>query len=129
MLGQTAILYSGDPHLQSRYLPMFAGDDPVVACNAVTEEEAGCDLLIPENTVHASNVMSARREGDHYVLNGHKRFITNAKIASFASVFANLEGHPGATGLTCFIVDLDQPGVTRGRSPTRWATGQLWAAN
>jgi alkylation response protein AidB-like acyl-CoA dehydrogenase len=114
MLGQTAILYSGDPHLQSRYLPMFAGDDPVVACNAVTEEEAGCDLLIPENAVHATNVMTARREGDHYVLNGRKRFITNAKIATFASVFANLEGHPGATGLTCFIVDLDQPGVTRG---------------
>lgn len=114
MLGQTAILYSGDPHLQSRYLPMFAGDDPALACNAVTEEEAGCDLLIPENAVHAINVMRARREGDHYVLNGRKRFITNAKLATFASVFANLDGYPGATGLTCFIVDLDQPGVTRG---------------
>ncbi|TQM78402.1 alkylation response protein AidB-like acyl-CoA dehydrogenase [Saccharothrix saharensis] len=114
MLGQTPILYSGDPHLQSRYLPRFAGDEPVLACNAVTEEEAGCDLIIPANAVHARDVMTARREGDHYVLNGRKKFITNARFAAFASVFANLEGHPGATGLTSFIVDLDQPGVERG---------------
>jgi alkylation response protein AidB-like acyl-CoA dehydrogenase len=114
MLGQTPILYSGDPHLQAQYLPRFAGDDPVLACNAVTEEDAGCDLIIPENAIHAINVMSARRIGDHYLLNGRKRFITNARFATFASVFANLEGYPGATGLTSFIVDLDQPGVTRG---------------
>ncbi|MDH6124050.1 acyl-CoA dehydrogenase family protein [Kitasatospora sp. GP82] len=114
MLGQTPILYSGDPQLQARYLPLFAGDEPILACNAVTEDEAGCDLIIPENARHAVNVMSARREGDHYVLNGSKKFITNAKFATFASVFANMEGHEGATGLTSFIVDLDQPGVTRG---------------
>ncbi|MET8002301.1 acyl-CoA dehydrogenase family protein [Nonomuraea glycinis] len=80
----------------------------------MTEEEAGCDLIIPANAVHAIKVMTARRAGDVYLLNGHKRFITNAKVATFASVFANMEGHPGATGLTSFIVDLDQPGVTRG---------------
>ncbi|MEV5895021.1 acyl-CoA dehydrogenase family protein [Nonomuraea fuscirosea] len=114
MLGQTPILYSGDPYLQQRYLPLFAGQEPVLACNAVTEEEAGCDLIIPANAVHATDVMTARREGDVYLLNGRKRFITNAKVATFASVFANMEGHPGATGLTSFIVDLDQPGVTRG---------------
>ncbi len=114
MLGQTPILYSGDPYLQQRYLPLFAGQEPVLACNAVTEEEAGCDLIIPANAVHAINVMTARRAGDVYLLNGRKRFITNAKVATFASVFANMEGHPGATGLTSFIVDLDQPGVTRG---------------
>ncbi len=114
MLGQTPILYSGDPYLQQKYLPLFAGKEPVLACNAVTEEEAGCDLIIPANAVHATDVMTARRAGDVYLLNGRKRFITNAKVATFASVFANMEGHPGATGLTSFIVDLDQPGVTRG---------------
>ncbi|MGW0608882.1 acyl-CoA dehydrogenase family protein [Streptomyces sp. NPDC002644] len=114
MLGQAPVLLSGDPRLQARYLPLFSGDEPVLACNAVTEEDAGCDLIIPSNAVHARNVMTARRDGDHYVLTGRKRFITNARHAAFASVFANMEGSPGATGLTSFIVPLDLPGVERG---------------
>ncbi len=114
MLGQTSVLASGDPHLQARFLPQFLGDEPVLACNAITEEVAGCDLLIPENSPLAVDVMSARRDGDEYVLNGIKRFITNGKVAEWATVFANLDGHPGADGLTAFIVPLDTPGVTRG---------------
>jgi alkylation response protein AidB-like acyl-CoA dehydrogenase len=114
MLGQAPILLSGDPRLQARFLPLFSGDKVVLACNAVTEEDAGCDLVIPENAVYARNVTRARRDGDFYVLNGRKRFITNAKLASFATVWANIEGSPGATGLTCFVVPLDSPGVTRG---------------
>ena len=47
-------------------------------------------------------------------MNGRKRFITNGKVARFASVYGNVEGNPGATGLTCFIVPLDSAGVTRG---------------
>jgi alkylation response protein AidB-like acyl-CoA dehydrogenase len=114
MLGQVPVLLSGDPRLQARFLPMFAGDEVVLACNALTEEAAGCDLVIPENAPHARIVTTARREGDHYVLSGHKKFITNAKVAAFASVWANIEGNPGATGLTCFLVPLDSDGVTRG---------------
>ncbi|MBA8826613.1 alkylation response protein AidB-like acyl-CoA dehydrogenase [Saccharopolyspora lacisalsi] len=114
MLGQAPVLLSGDPQLQSRFLPMFSGDDPVLACNAVTEELAGCDLLIPENVVHATDVVTARRESDHYVLNGRKRFITNAEVADFGCVYANIEGAPGATGLTAFLVPLGTPGVERG---------------
>jgi alkylation response protein AidB-like acyl-CoA dehydrogenase len=114
MLGQAPVLLSGDPQLQARFLPMFAGDDAVLACNAVTEEYAGSDLVIPESTRHARTSTSLRRDGDEYVLNGVKRFITNAKVATFASVFVNMEGSPGATGLTCVMVPLDSPGVTRG---------------
>ncbi|MEU5698579.1 acyl-CoA dehydrogenase family protein [Streptomyces aurantiacus] len=114
MLGQTPVLLSGDPRLQARFLPLFSGDAPVLACNAVTEEEAGCDLIIPANAVHAREVMTARRDDDHYILNGTKRFITNAQVAAFASVFAAMEGAPGATGLTSFMVPLDLPGVVRG---------------
>ncbi|MEU9061922.1 acyl-CoA dehydrogenase family protein [Streptomyces sp. NPDC048430] len=114
MLGQAPLLLSGDPRLQARYLPLFSGDEPVLACNAVTEEDAGCDLIIPANAQHARNVMTARRDGDQYVLTGRKRFITNARFAAFASVFANMEGSPGATGLTSFIVPLNLPGVVRG---------------
>jgi alkylation response protein AidB-like acyl-CoA dehydrogenase len=114
MLGQTPVLLSGDPQLQARFLPLFAGDQATLACNAVTEEDAGCDLVIPENAVHARNVTTAVQVGDEFVLNGRKRFITNAAVASFATVWATVGGGPGATGLTCFIVPLDSPGVTRG---------------
>ncbi len=114
LLGQAPLLLSGDPQLQARFLPMFAGDEPVLACNAITEDAAGCDLLIPDNAVHAVDVVSARRCGDDYVLNGRKRFITNARFAEFGCVYANIEGHPGATGLTAFMVPLDLPGVERG---------------
>jgi alkylation response protein AidB-like acyl-CoA dehydrogenase len=114
MLGQAPVLLSGDPQLQARFLPLFSGDDPVLACNAITEDLAGCDLLIPESAEFATDVLSARRDGDHYVLNGSKKFITNGKVAHYATTFATIEGHPGATGLTCFVVDLDSPGVVRG---------------
>ncbi|WP_308310625.1 acyl-CoA dehydrogenase family protein [Streptomyces sp. GbtcB6] len=114
LLGQAPILLSGDPRLQARFLPLFSGDEPVLACNAVTEEDAGCDLIVPDHAEHARNVTTARRDGDEYVLTGRKRFITNAKVAAFASVFANMAGSPGATGLTSFIVPLDLPGVVRG---------------
>lgn len=114
MLGQAPVLLSGDPRLQSRFLPLFSGDEPVLACNAITEDQAGCDLLVPENAVHARDVLTAVPDGDHYLLTGRKRFITNAKVAHFACVYANLAGRPGATGLTCFVVPLDSAGVTRG---------------
>lgn len=114
MLGQAPVLLSGDPRLQARFLPLFSGDEVVLACNAITEDQAGCDLLIPENAEYARNVMQARREGDVYVLNGDKKFITNGKVAKYGTVFANIEGHQGASMLTCFVVPLDSPGITRG---------------
>ena len=115
MLGQAPLLLSGDPALQARFLPLFSGDEPVLACNAITEELAGCDLLIPENAQFAIDVMRARRDGDHYVLDGDKKFITNGKVATYATVFANIEGAPGASALTCFVVPLDQPGIVLGQ--------------
>ena len=114
LLGQAPVLLSGETRLQARFLPLFAGDEPVLACNAITEDLAGCDLLIPENAIHAADVVTAVRDGDHYILNGTKRFITNAMVAEFGCVYANLAGSEGATGLTGFIVPLDSPGVSRG---------------
>ncbi len=114
MLGQAPVLLSGDPRLQARFLPLFSGDEPVLACNAITEDLAGCDLLIPENAAHAVGVMQARRDGDHYILNGDKKFITNGKVAHYGTVFAAVEGTEGAVGLTCFVVPLDTEGITLG---------------
>jgi alkylation response protein AidB-like acyl-CoA dehydrogenase len=114
MLGQAPVLLSGDPRLQSRFLPLFSGEHAVLACNAVCEEDAGLDLVIPENIRHARNLTTMRRDGDEYVLNGHKRVITNAAVASFASVFVNMDGRRPEAGLTCVMVPLDSAGVTRG---------------
>jgi alkylation response protein AidB-like acyl-CoA dehydrogenase len=114
MLGQAPLLLSGDAALQARFLPLFSGDEPVLACNAITEDLAGCDLLIPENAEYAVEVMRARRDGDHYVLGGAKKFVTNGKVAGYATVFANIEGHPGASALTCFVVPLDLSGIELG---------------
>ncbi|MGE2715609.1 acyl-CoA dehydrogenase family protein [Mycolicibacterium litorale] len=114
MLAQTGVLLSGDPALMARFLPMFLSDEPVLACNAVTEDAAGCDLLIEENMNCAQEVMTARRDGDGYRLTGVKKFITNGKVARWVSVFACLEDAPVLEGLTAFVVPLDSAGVTRG---------------
>ncbi|MEU4219710.1 acyl-CoA dehydrogenase [Actinoplanes sp. NPDC026623] len=114
MLGQTPVLLTGDPGLQERYLSGFSGPRAMLACNAVAEEEAGTDLVIPQHFPDARMRTTLRRDGDGYLLNGHKRFITNGAVAAFAAVYANLEPHPGATGLTCVVVPLDATGVRRG---------------
>jgi alkylation response protein AidB-like acyl-CoA dehydrogenase len=114
MLGQAPVLLSGDPQLQARFLPLFGGDSAVLACNAVCDDEAGLDLVVPQNVRHARGMTTIRRDGDEYVIDGRKRVITNAAVANFACVFANLEGSRPDTGLTCVMVPLDLPGVTRG---------------
>jgi alkylation response protein AidB-like acyl-CoA dehydrogenase len=113
-LFQTPLLICGDARLQERYLTAFLGSDPVLACNAVAEELNGTDLVLVRNAPFAQDMTSARRSGGEYLLDGAKRYITNAPVASYATVMANLEGSPGSTGLTCFVTDLDQEGVVRG---------------
>jgi alkylation response protein AidB-like acyl-CoA dehydrogenase len=114
MLGQAPVLLSGDPQLQARFLPQFTGDQPVLACNAVCEEHAGLDLVIPDNAQFAEGMSTLRRDGDFYRLNGHKRVITNGSVAAFASVFATIDGERPDRGLTCIIVPLDADGVSTG---------------
>ncbi|MBD0690660.1 acyl-CoA dehydrogenase family protein [Streptomyces sp. CBMA123] len=113
-LFQTPILISGDTRLQERYLPKFLGADPVLACNAVAEERNGTDLVLPQNAPYAQEMTSAKRSGGEFLLNGTKRYITNAPVATYATVMANLDGAPGSTGMTCFVTDLEQDGVARG---------------
>ncbi|NNG38382.1 acyl-CoA/acyl-ACP dehydrogenase [Flexivirga sp. ID2601S] len=113
-LFQTPLLVCGDPDLQSEFLPPFLGDDLVLACNAVAEDKNGTDLVLPQHKPYAQNMTTAIPDGDHFSLSGTKKYITNAPFAKYATVMANLAGSPGSTGLTCFIVDLEQDGVRRG---------------
>ncbi|MFE2547214.1 acyl-CoA dehydrogenase family protein [Streptomyces sp. NPDC059355] len=75
---------------------------------AIPRDFGGLGLGMPGTAVALEEMASV------CAVNGRKRFITNTQVARFASVFANMEGTPGATGLTSFMVTLDSPGVTRG---------------
>ncbi|MDO4254014.1 MAG: acyl-CoA dehydrogenase family protein [Kocuria sp.] len=108
LLGQAPLLLSGDEQLQGQYLSRFASDKAVLACNAITEDRSGCDLLIPENTRFAESDVIATPDGDSYIITGRKRFITNGAVADFGSVYANIEGMPPEDGYTCFVVPFDK---------------------
>ncbi|MDJ0460419.1 acyl-CoA dehydrogenase family protein [Streptomyces sp. H27-C3] len=113
-LFQTPLLICENPRLQEKYLPAFLGPEPVLACNAVAEELNGTDLVLQQQAPYAQDMTIARRSGSEYLLTGTKRYITNAPVATYATVMANLDETPGSTGLTCFVTELEQDGVTRG---------------
>lgn len=102
------ILNVGTEQQKNSYLPSMVTGARIGAI-AMTEPGAGSDLQGIRT--------SARQEGDHYVINGSKTFITNGQHCDFVIVVArtNPEG-PGAKGLSLFIVDCDTPGFERGRN-------------
>jgi acyl-CoA dehydrogenase len=101
-LGSGPITLFGTPEQQERYLPRVAAGEEVAAF-ALSEPEAGSDA--------AALTLTARAEGDHYVLNGEKTWISNGGIASFYVVFARTGEAPGAKGVSAIIVDADTPGL------------------
>ncbi|MBL6963262.1 MAG: acyl-CoA dehydrogenase family protein [Bacteroidetes bacterium] len=78
-------------------------EDKGVAAYCLTEPNAGSDV--------AGIKSAAIKHGDKYILNGHKRFITNAEVSSFMTVFALTEPDRGARSLTAFVVPSDAPGI------------------
>ena len=101
-LGSGAITLLGTDEQKSNYLPgVHTGEK--IAAFALTEPEAGSDV--------ANLTTTAVREGDHFVLNGSKTWISNGGIADFYTVFARTGEAPGAKGLTAFIVDADAEGL------------------
>lgn len=84
---------------------LFAGD--ALGCFALTEPDAGSDAGSAKTT--------AIKDGDHYVLNGMKHFITNSAIADYCMLIANTDPSKGAKGLSAFLIDLKTtPGVKIG---------------
>ncbi|ESJ06707.1 acyl-CoA dehydrogenase, partial [Cupriavidus sp. HPC(L)] len=101
-LGSGAITLAGDETLRQRYLPRVARGEAIAAF-ALSEPEAGSDV--------AAMQCRATLDGDHYVLDGAKTWISNGGIADFYCVFACTGEAPGARGITAFVVDADTPGL------------------
>ena len=102
-LGSGAISLHGSAAQRERYLPRVARGEAIAAF-ALSEPEAGSDV--------AAMACSARLDGDSYVLEGEKTWISNGGIADFYVVFARTGEAPGARGISAFIVDADTPGLS-----------------
>ena len=104
-LVNNALLRWGSPEQKQRYLPKLAAE--WVASYALSEASAGSDAF--------ALTTRAVEDGEHYVLNGRKLWITNAYEASLFLVFANIKPEAGYKGITCFLVERSTPGFGVGR--------------
>ena len=102
-LGSGAITLAGSETLKQAYLPRVASGDAIAAF-ALSEPDAGSDV--------AAMKTRAVADGDHYVLDGTKTWISNGGIADFYTVFARTSDQPGARGISAFVVDATTPGLT-----------------
>jgi alkylation response protein AidB-like acyl-CoA dehydrogenase len=105
-LGALAIKNDGTEEQKERWLPRLASGEWLPAY-ALTEPGSGSDS--------AAMRTEARRDGDDYVLNGSKRFITNAGVAGLYVVFAKTDTDAGHKGISAFVVEADAPGFEVGR--------------
>lgn len=105
-LATTPIVYFGTDEQKKEYLVPLT-KEMSFACFGLTEREAGSDNSMIKTT--------AKKNGDHYILNGSKTFITNAGVAKLGVIFASTDPSRGARGLSAFIVPMDTPGVSVGK--------------
>ncbi len=101
-LGSGAITLAGDDALKQRYLPRVAAGDAIAAF-ALSEPDAGSDVGAMQTR--------ARSDGDGFVIDGCKTWISNGGIADFYTVFARTSDERGARGISAFVVDADTPGL------------------
>ena len=106
-IGGSGIIIDGTPEQKEKYLPRMAAGE-LIGSFALTEPEAGSDA--------GSLRTTAVRDGDFYVLNGTKRFITNAPHAGIFTVMARTSTEiKGAGGISAFIVEANTPGLSLGK--------------
>jgi acyl-CoA dehydrogenase len=106
-IGSEALVADGTAEQKQRWLPRMARGE-LTGCLALTEPDAGSEATQITTT--------ARREGDHYVINGTKRYITNAPLSDVFTVIARTdEGSKGSNGLTAFLVERG-PGLRTGEA-------------
>lgn len=105
-IGSAALVFDGTDEQRERFLPKLASGE-CIASFCLTEPDAGSDS--------ASLKTRARLEGDHYILSGTKRFITNAPRADLFTVLARTDPEqPGARGISAFIVEANSEGISLG---------------
>ena len=109
-IGSQGIVFDGTPEQQAQWLPRLASGE-MIASFALTEPGAGSDA--------ASLRTTARRgsdaDGEHYLVNGSKRYITNAPTAGLFTLMARTDpANQGAGGVSAFIVDAKSPGISLG---------------
>lgn len=102
-LGGGPIALFGSDRLRENYLRRVVAGKAVCAF-ALSEKEAGSNV--------AAIATRAQKDGDHYVINGTKTWISNTGVADFYVVFARSEDTPGNKGLSAFVVDADNKGLT-----------------
>jgi acyl-CoA dehydrogenase len=107
-IGAQGIVIDGTEAQKEKYLPQLASGQ-MIGSFALTEPDIGSDA--------GSVRTSAVRDGDHYVLNGTKRFITNAPHAGIFTVMARSDPEQkGAAGVSAFVVDAGMPGLSLGKT-------------
>jgi acyl-CoA dehydrogenase len=117
--GQTIANY-GTEEQKQRYLPALASGE-AVGCFALTEAEAGSD---------PSGLRTrAKRDGEEYVINGSKRFITNAELSTVFVVFARTDPDAAGTkGISAFLVDAGTPGLSLGPHDKKMGQQGAWTS-
>jgi alkylation response protein AidB-like acyl-CoA dehydrogenase len=109
-LGSGPIVYFGTDEQKKRYLPKIASGELLCAFG-LTEAQAGSDV---------SNIQTtARKDGDYYILNGVKQFISNASIADVYVVLASTDRTRGARGISAFIVEKGMAGFGFGKEENK----------
>lgn len=120
-IGSQGILMDGTPGQKARYLPRLATGE-LIAAFALTEPEAGSDA--------ASLRTRATRSGDSYLLNGTKRFITNAPLAGIFTVMARTDpANRGAGGVSAFVVEAGTPGLRLGARDRKMGQRGAWTCD
>jgi alkylation response protein AidB-like acyl-CoA dehydrogenase len=109
-LGAFPILIGASEEQKKKYLPDIASGKKLAAFG-LTEPEAGSDATGMRTT--------AKKDGDHYILNGTKCFITNAGEAETYTVFAKTNPDRGARGISCFILEKGMPGFEFGKKENK----------
>jgi len=105
-IGSAAIVFDGTPEQKQKYLPKYASGE-LIGAFCLTEPNVGSDAASVQTT--------ANKDGEHYIINGTKRFITNAPRAGTFTVMARTNPDiKGARGISSFIVDANTPGITLG---------------
>lgn len=107
-LSSTPLLIAGAPALKDKYLPRARSGERIGAF-ALSEPDSGSDV--------ANLQLAARKDGDAYILDGMKSWISNAGIADYYVVFARTGGVGDTKGLSAFVVDADTPGLTCAERP------------